>query len=86
VRNQTLSGTRDPLFDDTLSNPGQAENVDVAPTVMRLFGLAAPRDNSGRFLSEAFKLSAVPGKGAHPRGAGRNAPSCAATHQLMLPP
>jgi phosphonoacetate hydrolase len=85
VRNQTLSGTRDPLFDDTLSNRGQAENVDVAPTVMRLFGLAAPRDNSGRFLSEAFKLSAVPGKGAHPRGAGRNAPRVGAAHQLMLP-
>jgi hypothetical protein len=85
VRTQTLAGTRDPLFDDTLSNPGQAENVDVAPTVMRLFGLAAPRDNAGRFLSEAFKLSAVPGKGAPPRGAGRSAARGGAASQLMLP-
>jgi len=64
VRSQTLAGTQDPLFDDTLANPGQAENVDVAPTVMRLFGLAAPRDSAGRFLSEAFDLGAVPGGGA----------------------
>lgn len=64
VRTQVLSGASDPFFDDTLSNPGQAENVDVAPTVMRLFGLAAPRDNAGRFLSEAFKLSRLPGRGA----------------------
>ena len=46
MRKQPLSGTQDPLFDDTLANPGQAENVDVAPTVMGLFGLAAPRDNA----------------------------------------
>jgi Type I phosphodiesterase / nucleotide pyrophosphatase len=85
VRRQTLSSTRDPLFDDTLSNPGQAENVDVAPTVMRLFGLAAPRDNSGRFLSEAFKLSALPGKGAPARGAGRSAARGGAARQLTLP-
>ena len=69
VRSQTLSGSSDPLFDDTLANPGQAENVDVAPTVMGLFGLAAPRDSAGRFLSEAFDLAGVPGAGAPAPGA-----------------
>ena len=47
VRSQSLAGNRDAFFDDTLSNPAQAENVDVAPTVMGLFGLAAPRDSAG---------------------------------------
>ena len=69
VRSQTLSGSRDAFFDDTLANPGQAENVDVAPTVMGLFGLAAPRDSAGRFLSEAFDLGGVPGAGAPTPGA-----------------
>src|SRR6185503_1454307 len=59
------------FFDDTLSNPGQAENVDVAPTVMGLFGLAPPRDNSGRFLSEAFNLGSLAGAGTPPARAGR---------------
>lgn len=68
VRAQSLAGNVDAAFDDTLSNPGQAENVDVAPTVMALFGLLPPRDNSGRFLSEAFNLRSVPGRGA-PAGA-----------------
>jgi hypothetical protein len=45
--------------------------VDVAPTVMGLFGLLPPRDNSGRFLSEAFNLSRVPGGGAPAPAAGR---------------
>ncbi len=39
VRGQSLAGNQDVAFDDTLSNPGQAETVDVAPTVMGLFGL-----------------------------------------------
>jgi hypothetical protein len=53
---QTVDGVRDPggRFDDTLANPGQAENVDVAPTVMALFGQAPPADNQGRVLTEAF--------------------------------
>ena len=66
VRSQSLAGSRDAMFDDTLANPGQAENVDVAPTVMGLFGLQPPHDNSGRFLSEAFHLGSVPG-GGRPR-------------------
>ena len=71
VRSQSLAGNQDVFFDDTLSNPGQAENVDVAPTVMGLFGLAPPRDNSGRFLSEAFNLGALAGAGTPPARAGR---------------
>jgi hypothetical protein len=71
VRSQSLAGNRDAFFDDTLSNPGQAENVDVAATVMGLFGLQPPRDNSGRFLSEAFNLGAVSGAGAPAARAGR---------------
>jgi predicted AlkP superfamily pyrophosphatase or phosphodiesterase len=71
VREQSLAGNRDVFFDDTLSNPGQAENVDVAPTVMGLFGLQPPRDNAGRFLSEAFSLANVPGAGTPPTRAGR---------------
>jgi phosphonoacetate hydrolase len=71
VRSQSLAGNRDVFFDDTLSNPGQAENVDVAPTVMGLFGLQPPLDNAGRFLSEAFDLGAVAGAGAPPPAAGR---------------
>ena len=71
VRSQALAGNRDVLFDDTTSNPGQAENVDVAPTVMGLFGLQPPTGNAGRFLSEAFNLGAVPGAGTPPSAAGR---------------
>ena len=71
VRSQALAGNRDVFFDDTTSNPGQAENVDVAPTVMGLFGLQPPTDNAGRFLSEAFNLGAVPGAGTPPSAAGR---------------
>ena len=63
VRQATRSGRVGPLFDDTLLNPGQAENVDVSPTVMRLLGRRAPQNNSGRFLAEAFDLSAIPGGG-----------------------
>ena len=55
MKNGTLTGSQDPRFDDTGLNPGQAENVDVAPTAMRLLGLEPPRDNEGRVLSEAFK-------------------------------
>jgi hypothetical protein len=71
VRSQSLAGNQDVFFDDTLSNPAQAENVDVAPTVMGLFGLGPPRDNSGRFLSEAFNLGALAGAGTPPARGGR---------------
>ena len=51
----TVSGVADARFDDTQANPGQAENVDVAPTALRVLGLEPPRDNRGRVLTEAFK-------------------------------
>ena len=63
VRQQSLSGSQAPDFDDTMRNRRQAENVDPASTVMGLFGLDAPADDAGRFLSEAFTLSALPGRG-----------------------
>lgn len=61
VRQQALDGTPGDLFNDTIANPGQAENVDIAPTVMGLFGLFATRDNAGRFLREAFDRRLLPG-------------------------
>ena len=63
VRQGLPAGRRGPLFDDTLINPRQAENVDPAPTVMGLLGLAPPRDSRGRFLSEAIDTAALPGAG-----------------------
>ena len=57
IRQQALAGTRAARFDDTLLNPGQAQNVDVAPTAMTLLGLAPPAQSEGRVLTEAF----VPG-------------------------
>ena len=68
MRQQSVAGEAAPLFDDTVQNPSQAENVDPAPTIMGLLGLAAPRDSQGRFLTEAFDLAALPGGGA-PAGA-----------------
>lgn len=67
VRRQTLAGMRAPDFDDTTQNPRQAENVDPAPTIMGLFGLDAPAENRGRFLSEAFIVANLPGRGQPPR-------------------
>jgi Type I phosphodiesterase / nucleotide pyrophosphatase len=65
VRQQTVQGLRRfPGFDDTRDNPGQAENVDVGPTVMGLLGLFAPGNSRGRFLSEAFDISKLPGGAA----------------------
>jgi len=55
AKNGTLAGQPGARFDDTALNPSQAENVDVAPTAMRLLGLEPPRDNKGRVLTEAFK-------------------------------
>jgi hypothetical protein len=72
VRQQTINGQPGPgctdtqagSCDDTAQNPGQAENVDVSPTVMQLLGRAAPanRDPASRMLSEAF-VSQDPGGG-----------------------
>ena len=56
VRQRTLADDAAPDFDDTLLNPRQAENVDVAPTVMRLLGLRPPADSRGRFLRQAFRI------------------------------
>ncbi len=53
VRQGTVSGG------DRLAQP---INVDLAPTVMGLFGLFAPEDSNGRFLARAFsrpKLAAL---------------------------
>ena len=63
VRRAVVSSTAAADFDDTLQNPGQAENVDTAPTVAALLGLLEPRDNAGRALLEAFDLARVPGGG-----------------------
>jgi predicted AlkP superfamily pyrophosphatase or phosphodiesterase len=54
AKNGALVGQPGARFDDTELNPAQAENVDVAPTAMRLLGLEPPRDNKGRVLTEAF--------------------------------
>jgi hypothetical protein len=64
VAHQDRRGTRAPDFDDTAANPTQAENVDVAVTVMGLFGLAAPAQSEGRFLGEAFDGTKLPGHAA----------------------
>jgi len=65
VRQQAIGGqaitSGANVFDDTLLNPGQAENVDIAPTVLRLLGRSGPAQNSGRFLAEAFDLSKLVG-------------------------
>jgi hypothetical protein len=70
VRQQTIGGTALPGFDDTLALPQQSENVDIAPTVMGLFGLGAPRHNRGRFLANALELGRLPGAG-RPEGRPR---------------
>jgi len=60
VRQQVLAGKVTPRFDDTLLNPGQAQNVDVAPTVLSLLGRAAPAGSEGRVLAEAFDTRRLP--------------------------
>jgi predicted AlkP superfamily pyrophosphatase or phosphodiesterase len=67
VRQQRIRGRAAPDFDDTATNPRQSENVDVAATVSRLFGLRPPRNSRGRFLREAFNLNALPGRGRRAR-------------------
>jgi hypothetical protein len=61
VRQQAVGGVVGPRFDDTLQNPGSAQNVDVAPTVMALLGRAAPQHSEGRVLAEAFEPGVLPG-------------------------
>lgn len=74
VNQQRIESAQDPLFDDTERNPAQAENVDLAPTVMQLLGLTAPAQSEGRFLSQAFRADPKPGRAA-PR-----------PHQVGAPP
>jgi hypothetical protein len=69
VRPQAIAGAVDPRFDDTERNPGQAENVDVAPTVARLLGVRAPAQSAGRFLAEAFDIAQLPPAAAGGAGA-----------------
>jgi hypothetical protein len=65
IRNRGgLAGEVGPRFDDTLLNPHQSENVDVAPTALGLLGREPPAQSRGRFLEEAFVLSRLPGGGA----------------------
>ena len=47
VRQQAVGGVVGPRFDDTLANPGSAQNVDVAPTVLALLGRGAPGRQRG---------------------------------------
>lgn len=63
VRAADTEGLTAPDFDDTGANPNQAENVDVAATVLGLLGLPPTSGNRGRFLSEAINLDELPGLG-----------------------
>lgn len=62
VRHAVRPGIRRPLFADRRQNPRQAENVDLASTVLGLLGLAETRRNNGRFLKEAFNKRFLPGR------------------------
>jgi len=70
VRQQAIGGERAADFDDTLRNPGSAESVDVAPTVTALFGRAAPANNEGRVLTEAFEAGVLERLAQRAAGAG----------------
>jgi hypothetical protein len=52
-----VTGGSDLVRQRIVDGPGRASNpvnVDIAPTVMGLFGLFAPEDSRGRFLRKAF--------------------------------
>ena len=55
---------RRPALRRHAAEPGQAQNVDVAPTVMALFGLAPPRDAEGRVLDRGVRARRAPGAGS----------------------
>jgi hypothetical protein len=79
VRQQALAAPPGPRFDDTLTNTAQAQNVDVAPTAMAILGLAAPANNEGRILGEAFipgGLNAFVSQAPSARARGAGAPAC----------
>jgi len=90
INQRTIASGQDDLFDDTLTNPDQSENVDVAPTVTRLLSQRAPAQNSGRFLSEAFNSALLPP--AEPAAAATTTPppavpaACAATSLFRSAP
>lgn len=77
VRQQAIGGQVAPRFDDTLLNPGSAQNVDVAPTVMALLGAPPPLDNEGRVLTEAFEAGVL--------GAGGNAAKAKGADACAVP-
>ena len=58
VRQRTVAGER---------RPATPMNVDLAPTVMGLFGLAAPENSKGRFLKRAFARRELRKIGSPPR-------------------
>lgn len=62
VADANIGGTVDPQFSDTFANPRQAENVDLASTVLGAFGLLSPRGDDGRYLSEALVEARLPGR------------------------
>jgi hypothetical protein len=61
VADANVAGAVDPQFSDTLQNPNQAENVDLAATVLGAFGLLDPRGSDGRYLDESLIESSLPG-------------------------
>lgn len=63
VVNGIRTGTVGDRFSDTLQNPDQAENVDLASTVLGLFGLLPTKSNAGRYLEEAIDETLLPGRG-----------------------
>jgi hypothetical protein len=78
VKQSTPPGEPRDGFDDTEQNPGQSENVDVAPTIARALGYRPPEDAQGRALEEAFNVNALPaapsaGDGGGSGGAGPEA-------------
>jgi hypothetical protein len=60
VVQRTVRDEAGPRFDDAVQNPGQAQNIDVAPTVMALLGLDGPANSEGRVLREAFTQGVLP--------------------------
>jgi hypothetical protein len=63
VEDRNRTGESDDQFSDTLQNPMQAENVDLAATVLGAFGLLATRGDDGRYLDEALIEANLPGAG-----------------------
>lgn len=61
VADLNRAGTAGERFSDTEQNPMQAENVDLADTVLGAFGLFPTRSDRGRYLDEALVEGALPG-------------------------